>query len=200
MPVADTGRNTALDSLGTAITHLGLLDRTKTELTGGSPAYARKAITWNAAASGQKTGPNANLSFDAPPGAVYFVSGHSALTAGTQHMYWPAGNQPVKMAGVLASSDVITSYAHGLVANDEVIVYDSFASIPAGLTDETIYYVISTGLTTDAFEVSATLGGAAVNVTANGMFSFQKIIPESFGLQGLFNINSGAYTIDGRIV
>lgn len=36
------------------------------ELSGGSPAYARKAITWNAAAGGSLDN-NANPVFDVPP-------------------------------------------------------------------------------------------------------------------------------------
>ena len=35
-----------------AITHIGLVDETGTELTGGSPAYARQAVTWADGADG----------------------------------------------------------------------------------------------------------------------------------------------------
>lgn len=199
MPVADSGRHVALDALGAVITHLGLKDRTKTELTGGSPAYARQTITWNAAASGQKTGPNANKTFDVPAAAqVYFASGHTALTAGTEHMYWPLGNQAVQIGTVANAGDVITSYGHGLANGQEVIVYDAFGTIPAGLTDETIYFIV--GATTDTFQLSLTSGGAAVTITADGEMTVQRIIPETFGAQGTLTINSGSYTLDGRIV
>jgi len=53
------------------------------ELTGGTPAYARKAIAFNAAAAGSMDD-TATLVFDVPAGAVVdYVSYYSALTAGT---------------------------------------------------------------------------------------------------------------------
>ena len=52
------------------------------EATGGSPAYARKAITWNAAASGALDN-NANPVFDVPAGTYTHFGLWSASTAGT---------------------------------------------------------------------------------------------------------------------
>ena len=52
-----------------------------TEPTGGSPAYARKALTWGAPSNGVIT---ASATFDIPAGTtVVGVGLHSALTAGT---------------------------------------------------------------------------------------------------------------------
>jgi hypothetical protein len=56
------------------------------ELTGGSPAYARKAIAWaSASAALEQIDDSTNgIAFDVPlGGAVDYVSGHSASTAGT---------------------------------------------------------------------------------------------------------------------
>jgi hypothetical protein len=51
------------------------------EVTGGSPAYARKAIAWNAASGGAAT-PTANVVFDVPAATtVTYISGWN--TAGT---------------------------------------------------------------------------------------------------------------------
>jgi hypothetical protein len=47
-------------------------------------------------------------------------------------------------------------------------------SLPTGITEGTSYFVIATGLTTDAFKFSTTLGGAAVDVTASGFGFAQK--------------------------
>jgi hypothetical protein len=64
---------------------VGLLDSTGTELTGGSPAYARKAITWGAAANGSMSASNQPV-FDVPAGAsVKHVIFMSALTSGTEY-------------------------------------------------------------------------------------------------------------------
>jgi hypothetical protein len=55
------------------------------EVTGGSPAYARKAITWNAASSGNLDN-NANPVFDVPAGTtIRRVGLFSASTAGTYY-------------------------------------------------------------------------------------------------------------------
>lgn len=55
------------------------------ELTGGSPAYARKAITWGGASAGVKSNTN-SMVFDIPPGGVTaYVAYWSASTAGTYY-------------------------------------------------------------------------------------------------------------------
>lgn len=66
---------------------------------------------------------------------------------------------------VIASTDLFTSTAHGMIAGNP-LTFGTGA--PAGITVGTTYYVIATGLTTDAFKVSATVGGSALDVTADG--------------------------------
>jgi hypothetical protein len=81
--------NTAfLDALadhgGTLITHIALFDG-GTEITGGSPAYARKAVTWTASSAGLIR-PTVDHEFDIPAGAtVDGWRGFTALTAGTDY-------------------------------------------------------------------------------------------------------------------
>jgi hypothetical protein len=77
----------------------------------------------------------------------------------------------------IASPAVFTATAHGLAANDAVI-FETDGALPTGLTpDTTIYYVISAGLTADAFEVSTTIGGSAVNTSGSqsGNHKFLKV-------------------------
>jgi len=51
-----------------------------TEVSGGSPAYARKAITWGTPTNGVIT---ATVNFDVPSGTTVVGAGiHDALTAG----------------------------------------------------------------------------------------------------------------------
>lgn len=53
------------------------------ELTGGSPAYARKSITWGAASSGTRSNTDAQV-FDVPAGStVAYVGYWSASSGGT---------------------------------------------------------------------------------------------------------------------
>jgi len=78
-------RNAIADYGGTQITHIGLVDETGTEISGGSPAYARQAVTWTTASDGTIR-PNADLTFDIPASTtVGGWRGYSALTAGTDY-------------------------------------------------------------------------------------------------------------------
>jgi hypothetical protein len=66
----------------------------------------------------------------------------------------------------IASPAVFTFTAHGLSAGDKVILATTGA-LPTGLTAGTEYWVIAAGLTSNAFEVSTTEGGSAVNTTGS---------------------------------
>lgn len=88
MPVSTAGKNFMLDALAGVAVFASLHsadpgDTGANELTGGSPAYTRKAITWFAAAAGNLDN-NANPTWDVPAGAtVSYVGYWSAATAGT---------------------------------------------------------------------------------------------------------------------
>jgi hypothetical protein len=81
-----TQKNTLATSYGTAATHAALYTTAPggtagTEVTGGAPAYARKAISWGAASNGVIT---ATVTFDVPTGTTVVGAGvHTAITAGT---------------------------------------------------------------------------------------------------------------------
>jgi hypothetical protein len=66
----------------------------------------------------------------------------------------------------IASPAVFSKTGHGLSIGDTV-TFSTTGALPTGLTAGTTYYVISGGLTANAFEVSATLGGSAVNTTGS---------------------------------
>jgi hypothetical protein len=82
----DTAKNIALDAVTAAAVFMSLhtADPGQTglnEVTGGSPAYIRKAVTWNPASTG--TVDNSNIPvFDVPAGTVAFVGLWSSATAG----------------------------------------------------------------------------------------------------------------------
>lgn len=81
-----TQKNTLATAYGTAATHAALYTTAPgasagTEVTGGSPAYARKALTWGAPSNGVTT---VTVTFDVPAGTTVVGAGvHTALTAGT---------------------------------------------------------------------------------------------------------------------
>lgn len=78
-----------------------------------------------------------------------------------------------------ASTDLISIPSHGLVAGDRVAFFNSeFAgSLPAGITEGTVYFVIGSGLATDVLRVSTTLGGSTIDITGTGSGIAAKIIP-----------------------
>lgn len=84
-----TAKNTLATSFGTAATHAALYTTTAgasqgTEVTGGSPAYARKAITWSAPTNGVIT---ASVTFDVPTGTTIVAAGvHTAASGGSNYL------------------------------------------------------------------------------------------------------------------
>ena len=64
----------------------------------------------------------------------------------------------------IASPAVVTLANHGLVLNDQ-FYFTTTGALPTGVSANTTYYVISTGLAADTFQFSATQGGSAVNTS-----------------------------------
>lgn len=94
MPYSTNGKNLALNALRgtnptTPITHASLHtadpgDTGASEVSGGSPAYARKAIAFNAPSGGTMDDSTNGAVFDVPAGTtVTHVGFWSAATAGT---------------------------------------------------------------------------------------------------------------------
>lgn len=76
------------------------------------------------------------------------------------------------------SAASISLLSHGLTAND-IISFSTTGSLPNGIIAGTPYYVLSTGLTTNNFEISLTSGGAAIvtSGTQTGVQTVTKITP-----------------------
>ncbi len=66
----------------------------------------------------------------------------------------------------IASPGVFSLTGHGFSAGDGV-AFTTTGALPTGIVANTNYFVIAGGLTADAFEVSATSGGAAINTTGS---------------------------------
>lgn len=81
------------------------------------------------------------------------------VTGGILSGIVPLGPQACTVQDV---GDTVTDAAHGMVNGTEVF----FATTANGLTAGTIYYVINAAANT--FQVSTTLGGAAVTITSDG--------------------------------
>ena len=76
-------------------------------------------------------------------------------------------NRVVATSAVNASNDQITITNHGFVANQEVHYKANGGTAIAGLTDETTFFV-KTRVDADAFTLSATEGGALIDITGTG--------------------------------
>lgn len=86
MPYSTLGKNLMLNALGAAAGFVSLHDNDPgdsgtNEISGGSPAYARKAHTWNAAGSGTMDNSNAPV-FDVPAGKTVKYVGMWSLVSG----------------------------------------------------------------------------------------------------------------------
>jgi hypothetical protein len=164
------------------------------ELTGGSPAYARQAVTWSASSGGPpatKASASVAGAFNVPASStVAFVGLWSAVTSGTFAGMGPndAGT-PYCFTATLASPGVFTapgsSYSNG---NTVVVLPAIGATLPTGVTAGTVYYIVSASGAT--FELSATSGGSAINLSAAGAGLVVAITPEVFGAQGTYTLSS----------
>lgn len=108
--LTNNGKNAALDGLGAvavfASLHNGDPSTTgANEISGGSPAYARKAISWNAASGGSLDN-NANPVFDVPAGTtISYVGLWSASSGGTYYGHFDITDEVYAGQGTYTLSD-----------------------------------------------------------------------------------------------
>lgn len=190
-----SGKNQLLDS--TDVTHAGLHsgfpgDSGSNELSGGTPAYARKSITFGSASAGSKATTGTAV-FDVAAGStVRWIGFWSAVTAGNCRACAPNGGSPKEFSVDLTNNRILCE-GHGYSADQKIVFYGG--TPPTGLTEGTIYYVRTpTAADPDYFEVSATQGGAAIDITGQPAAGcvVSVIVEETYGAQGTFTLNSGA--------
>lgn len=203
--LTDTSENAMLDwilGVGTptrpttpmklaAVTAIGTETVAGTEVVGGS--YARQNFTPSAASGGASSN----------SGAISFTNMPVADILGVE--VWDSAGSPVRywhapLAGVVGTSqntgDTITSNSHGFADGDKVAFTDQHGySVPAGLTADTVYFVVSSA--TNTFQVAATSGGAAIAITADGTNHYA-IKVKSTGSGDTFSIaaSSLAFSLD----
>lgn len=197
MPLTASGKTTFLAALDA--THIGLHtaypgDAGSNETTGGSPAYARKAATWAAASGGARALSAAVTGFDVAAGQlIKWMAAWTASTSGSCRATAPVGSTKKGAATLQSSDDIFRSDAHGLVDDERVVFYPMHGeSLPTGITEGTDYFVINA--TTDTFQISATQGGSAVNLTGDGEVRFQNMAPVTDAAQ--FKVDITSFDID----
>ena len=66
----------------------------------------------------------------------------------------------------VASPGVVHAVGHGLLVGS-IVAFKTSGALPTGITAGTEYFIISAGFGADDFEISATVGGAAINFTGS---------------------------------
>ena len=82
----------------------------------------------------------------------------------------------------IATPGVFTNASHGLTEGDSVEL-STTGALPTGLATSTKYFVIATGLTTNNFQLSATVGGSAIATsgTQSGVHTLTRTTPVAVG-------------------
>lgn len=148
------------------------------EVTGGTPAYARKAITVNAASGGIRA-MSAAVVFDVPVCTVKWIGfWNGAVFVGCA----PNGGATPKNFMSVASTDTVYAAGHGYADAAKIVFFNG--TPPAGIIEGTTYFVRDSGA--DTFKVAATSGGAAINLTAAPSFGcvVSAITEDVYAVQG----------------
>lgn len=163
-----------------------------TEVSGGS--YARQNLSTALGThsggvisnSSQVTFPDASADW----GTILAWATFDASTGGNM-LWWGWLGTGGEIPGTAANTgDVFTSYGHGLANGDSVVLQaPEGGTLPTGVSANTRYYVVSAS--TDTFQLSATLGGAAITLTTDGEFSAYKIAVKSVLNGDGFKFNAG---------
>jgi len=200
-----SGKDSALGGVSSTVTHIALLTAitdwragTVTEAT--FTGYARKAITWAAAedtsaADGRQIKNSGAVTFDANTGSnedIIGYAGYTASTAGTcKFIGLLDSDSPIVGVGD-ATADTITAPAHGLSADQRVFFMKApLGTDMAGPAENTAYYVLAAGLTTDVFAISATSGGAAVDITTTGVGWFLPYTAQTVATNAVVSFSDG---------
>ena len=98
-------------------------------------------------------------------------SGGGATGAGTDQVFYEndklatgsytIGNAAINIACTFANGSAVVTAANTLVA-DQPVRFNTAGTLPTNFSTSAFYYVISTGLSSSAFQVSSTIGGAAI--------------------------------------
>lgn len=178
-------KNTMLDAItiDAISAHSGFPGGTgANEFSGGG--YARPAVTFAAASGGTRL-LSAATGITVPTGET--VRWLGLWGGGVFKGYAPNAGSPKEFIAS-AATDTVTCPSHGYVDTNKIVFYGD--TVPAGLTEGTVYYVRDA--TADTFKVSASAGGAAIDLTSAGGSAcvVSTITEEAYGGGGTHTVNS----------
>lgn len=158
------------------------------EVTGGS--YAKQTITYAAAASRSKA-TSGNIDVPVPAGTTVAFIGIWNSTATTFRGMFPNGGTERSFQVDLTNNRFYCE-GHGMV-NDQRVVFTG-AALPTGLSAGTAYWVVGTTAgDPDYFQVAATQGGVAIDITTSQPSAdarVSNIVLETYGADGTHRVTS----------
>ncbi len=197
MFLTDAAKGVALDALfptGTGTDRCYLSAHTGYSASGASLHGAKTAGAWAATSGGSK---NISAAIDiaiTAPATISWIGAWGGTAGDTFRGMMPNGSTGFNSFQVDLANNRIYCEGHGW-ANDQKIVFYG-ATPPTGLTAGTTYYV--TGVVAgdpDYFQVAATAGGAAIDITGQAAAGcgVSNIIEEAYASNGTHRVSS--YTI-----
>lgn len=167
------------------------------------------AINTSGSQSGTQTGNIVGITLANP--AVVWAPGHPFVDGDSVIPYRAGGvTRSSTITMTIATPCVVTWTSHGLAAGANVIITTT-NTLPTPLISGQSYYVLASGLTTDAFQIARTPGGAAINtsgsqsgthagsvtVNRNKYIVANTVAGVSFELQGCDSTTFSAYSGSG---
>jgi hypothetical protein len=134
-------------------------------VTGGARYLEVPAVTFSGG-GGASAAATASISGGAVSSIAVTNVGSSYETVPTVAIDLPRRTIPT--SGITIGTDTIAYTTHGLNAGDVVKYFHGGGAAATGLTNNTTYYVIASGLTANEFKVSATDAGEAVDISGTG--------------------------------
>jgi len=195
--LTDTRLNAALDAVTptSGASNIKLSVHDAYSATGGSIVTGTaKTVGTLAAALARSRALSAAVDILNVPAAatVRWIGMWDATTDTTFLGMWPNGGSDKSFQiDPTVSAERIYCEGHGLVNNDKVTFHNGTA--PGGLTAGTEYFVVGvTAGTPDYFNVSTTLGGAAIDLTSEAAATCRvsKLVPETYGSGGTHRVST----------
>lgn len=188
---------TAFAALLTVVTNHEAGTVTETTYTG----YARQALSFGAASAGlngRQLATDIATTFpqktNAGTDTMIAVGIYTLVTAGNlMAIIMLDGGDPVPFTAA-SVGDVFTSPAHAFANDDRCrIVAVAGGSLPTGVTEDVTYWIV--GVSGITFQLSLTMGGAAIVLTTNGDGIAQPSLPKDIGLNDIPEFAIGALVV-----
>lgn len=161
--------------------------------------YARVRVDNKlAAAASKRIVSNAAITFTQVPTSTGTVARgfgiYDASTAGNLWEWYPFASEQ-RAFSALASSDVLSVPGNGFLADDPVrLIKLDDSPLPTGLVEGTTYYCRD--ISGNTLKLAASVGGAAINVTADGSGQIVKIIEQPLNAGVTPQFTSGSFILE----